>query len=441
MKQYITQFNKSDTLGVVSLYPKKGEVYSAGKSGIASFAKNIVNNLTCKAVVFTNKEERPNVYKENNALVDRCFKKNTVEMWINIFNELKKFNNIKTLLVQFDFALYGDIAVSILIIPFLFILRVLGYKTHIVVHSVVADVNRLKGHLGLTDTPLDAVKIVILNSVFRLFYILIGLLTTKVIVNESALVPLLTPYIASNKIEAISHGVDTTLQMHTKAEARKALGILENEQIVLFFGFVNWFKGADIAAKAFKNVSTLNGKPTRLIMAGGKSATLHKKEYYRSYFKKVLNTVHSSNKTTLTGYVSEEMVNLYFSACDLVVFPYRYFHSASGVLAQTLAYKKPFIVSKALSGLFDEPEWKKTLAQFDLDPADIIFDNTTESITNRAEIVLANGIKQKLAKITEYMGKKRAYPFAAKHYQDILFAENKKPALSLDLNLLGNRVF
>ncbi len=460
MKQLIQKYNHQDTLLMISLYPKKGELYSAGTSGVASYGKNVVKNMKRKVVVLANIDDtqvpsprrshgfsarggsarhRPrcfkaDVYEEDNALIIRCFKRNNSLMWLSIANELIKFNAIKNVLVQLDFAVYGGIITTSLVLPFLAILRILGYKTSITMHHVVTDIFKLKGHVGLGDGILDKIKALFYNSVFHLFYLLLGLVSNKIIVLEEVLKTKLNSVIPNGKVTVIPHGVDSELTSIPKEEARKELSITNGDFVVLFFGFVNWFKGADFFVDAFGDTQKLLGKKVRFIIAGGKSPTMQDKPFYQKYFASVLEKIYSSKNVSITGYVPQKKIGTYFSAADLVVLPYRNFMTASGVFSLVFSYKKPFIVSSELGEMFEETDFKRAFESTGLKKDDVIFTLNKKSCLAVTENVLKDGLKPKMRNVAQIIRRERDYRNTALLYERLIFdtavAPKETPALS-----------
>lgn len=422
-KKLLAKYNQPDTLMVISLYPKKGEVYTAGESGVASYSKNVVSNLTRPVVVLANYDKKPSIYEENNTLVIRCFKSKQVGMWNQLAAEVKEFSAVKNILIQFDFSLYGSIIVSSSLLWFLFLMRIMGKKTSVVSHHVITDVTKLSGHVGLKNTFIDRIKGKIYNSVFYMFYLMLGLLVDKVFILEETLKNRLTKVIQSHKIIVTPHAVDTNLPKMSKSAARKLLGIPENEKVVMFFGFVNWFKGADFFTDAFKDTDKLLNQPARFILAGGSSPTMADKSFYQELFAKVEKNVTDSKALTMTGYVPQEMIKAYFSAADLVVFPYRYYMCASGVLSLVFSYEKPFILSNNLSEMLESPDLISAMNQVDLKKSDMLFALNPEATIAATEKVLKNGLKKKMIKMAQIIGRERNFANSAMLYDSALFNE------------------
>lgn len=423
-------------IAMVSLYPKHGELYSEGTTGVASYAKNTVAHMSQQVLVVADYQTRPESYIEKNAHILRCFKRNTYFMWREMYRHIIMYPQIKDVIIQFDPALYGSIFLSGLIIPFLALFKRKRIRTYVVNHSVVTDVRRLKGHVGIGNSIFDVVKSAVYNLLFHLFYTLLGVVAHKIIVLEEPLKTKLETYVPTQKVIAIPHAVDTKLVPHTKTWARKKLGLPENDYVVLFFGFVNWFKGADIFASHFADTKKLLGRRVRFIMAGGESATLKEKEYYKAYFKSVAKHTEASKSVELTGYVPQKKISQYFSAADLVIFPYREFMCASGVLSLTFSYKKPFIISRELEPMLQSSEFASAIKEMRLKSSEITFELNKKAMIKTTEKVLKNGLKKKLITVSKLMREQRSFEKNVVIYEELLkneaLLESKARALAFE---------
>lgn len=420
----LKKFDHPETLVVVSLYPKKGEVYSSNISGIASYSKNVVDSLNRRTIVLADFYNNKDFYLEKNALVVRLFKKNTKRMWLNILNALRQLKQTKKLLIQFDFLMYGNLINSALILPFLFLAKALGYEINFVSHSVVTDVGRLSGHVGLGKGIRAVAKRLIYNSIFKTFYWIVGLIVTNILVLEDKLLKKIEPFVKKDKLHSAPHAVDSSLNRTNKKVARKKLGIKQSDQVVMFFGFVNWFKGTDIFARTFSKTKKILGKNTKFIIAGGKSATLSSAEHYQKFFSETLDLVYNSDNVSITGFVPQSKIKDYFAAADLVVFPYRDFMCASGVLSLAFSYQKPFIVSKPLTEMLSTEDFAESLDQVGLRAKDLTFDLTSQSLKRKTTQVLRNGLKTKIVKLSKIMRQKRSFSSKANDYDKLIFSEN-----------------
>lgn len=431
MKTLIQKFNQPDTLAMITLYPKKGETYSEGTTGVASYAKNLVTRLSRNVVVLCDYALQPNIYREQNTFVMRVFKNGHWHMWLEIFKALRNILAVKKVLLQLDFAMYGGFFNIGLSLPFLALLKLFGYESSVIMHHVVVDIAKLSGHVGLGRGSSDKLKIYLYNAAFAVFYTLLGLTTKSIIVLEEGLKQRLHRYINPHKVVVLPHAVDASLTAPNRLRARKKLGVKSDELMVLFFGFVNWFKGADFFVNSFAGKRTLNGKKVKFILAGGESATQKNRKAYQRYFQQVSASISHAKNIHLTGYVPQRQIGRYFSAADLVVFPYRDFMCASGVLSLTFSYGKPFVASTAFAKMFEGNDFKNSLKAVGLDNEEIVFPLKRKACVATVEKVLANGAKAKLVSLAELMRERRSFSNTANQLDDILFAPSSVVQKSL----------
>lgn len=426
LKQKLYQlYNQAETVAVISPYPKKGEVYSKGITGVASYSKNVVKNWPRRVLVLADAFSAvKNCYQEEQALVVRAWQAKGWQKWLQMYQALRQFPQIKKVLLHFDFSMYGNIAETSLILPFLLLLKLSGYQTTVVAHHVILDVKKLSGHLGLGKGLGSWLKSLLYTLVFRLFYFFLGQLTEQIVVLEEMLASKLRQVVAPAKITMIPHAIDTSLQTISKQEARQALGWQKNEQVLLFFGFVNWFKGADFFVDSFAQVKKLLDRPARFVIAGGKSPTMAGKGFYEDYFRQVTDSINQSAKVEMTGYVPQEKIALYFAAADLIVFPYRDLMCASGVLSLAFSYHKPLLISAELQSILQDKEVKAALKKCALKKSDLIFDLTAADLINQTTNVLADGIQAKTIAFTKLMSEQKSFAKTAILYDEALFAQD-----------------
>jgi glycosyltransferase involved in cell wall biosynthesis len=429
----IKRYNNPGTVVVVSFYPNKAETYSTGKTGVASYTKNVVKNLNRRAIVLCDIETEPEYYSEKNILVIRCFRKDDPNMWLHIWRVLRQFPQVKSVLTQYDFAMYGNPFVSSLGLILMGLLRVRGYRTIVTLHHVVDDILKLSGHVGLTNSPRDQFIGKIYNLLFHNFYRVISIVATQVVVLEESLKQKLEAIAPWVQVTAIPHGVDTNLKQVNQTLAKRRLGIPSHEPVVLFFGYMNWFKGADIFARTFARTKKILGKRLHVVMAGGESPTLQSRSYYQKFYRDVRKVADQSPHIRLTGYVPQRDIATYFSAADLVVFPYRHYMTASGVLSLAFSYQKPFIISRPLAEMFRSRDFEKSLESAELKTSEITFDLYPQAIIDMTKAVLVNGRKKKLADMAITLRQSRSYSKIAKQYSAILLDQKLvlqgKPAL------------
>jgi glycosyltransferase involved in cell wall biosynthesis len=128
----------------------------------------------------------------------------------------------------------------------------------------------------------------------------------------------------------------------SKPDALKFLGLPADASYILFFGFIRRYKGLDLLVKAMADPLLKNSK-VRLIVAG---EFYEKEEIYRKLIERQAIT---DQVLIFPDYVSNHDVKYYFSACDLVVLPYRS-ASQSGISQIAFHYGKP-VLATGVGGL------------------------------------------------------------------------------------------
>jgi glycosyltransferase involved in cell wall biosynthesis len=122
----------------------------------------------------------------------------------------------------------------------------------------------------------------------------------------------------------------------------------------------------------------------------------------------------------LTGFVKEEDIPLYFSASDVVVLPYRTLMSASGPLSIAFSFNKPFLVSKALAGMFETEDIKEALSKLGIDKNDLIFEE--KDIQSKIKRIKEDKrFKNKLEELSKILAQKRNWEEISKAYYETIF--------------------
>lgn len=125
----------------------------------------------------------------------------------------------------------------------------------------------------------------------------------------------------------------------SKEEARKKLGIDENDKIILFFGFIRKYKGLDMLLEAFKILKEKQSIPNlKLLIAG---------EFYddKKNYSSLLNDSKIKESLILhTHFIHDNEVKYYLCAADCVIQPYRS-ATQSGVTPLAYHFEIPMIVT------------------------------------------------------------------------------------------------
>lgn len=434
MNRLVNGYNNQNSILVISSYPEEGVKYSGKVCAVGGYAKNTLfslneyfkeNQENRKIVVLTLKTGKEEMYVENGILVWRIFERNNPLSYLNLIKAIFKFRLIKDILVEFEFASFGD-AKTTLFIPFILLfLWVKGKSTILVLHQVLADLSLLTGHLGWKKT---SIKVSIYNRLLQFFLFLLILPVKKVIVLEEMLKKRLVAMIGfEKKIVVIPHGIDKWLKLPSGKIARNKLNIQKNEFVLLYFGYLAWYKGVDFLIKAIAgHKGTIAGKKIRLIIAGGESVTQKTKIHYRKFIDYIDALTNHSTQITITGFVPEQDISRYFSAADLVVLPYRVFMSSSGPLSLTATFNKPFIISSALEGYFESQDFLNCLKESSLKKEDLMFDLNDAKFIQKLKVVMEPKRLSSLSMFSKLLAQKRGFNSLAPVYADLLNNNRQK---------------
>jgi D-inositol-3-phosphate glycosyltransferase len=122
-----------------------------------------------------------------------------------------------------------------------------------------------------------------------------------------------------------------------KQEAKRKLGLDENCNYLLFFGFIRKYKGLTLLLNSFALLQQSNPN-LKLIVAG---------EFYENsepYLEQIKNLGLTDNVILRTDFIPNNEVGVYFSAADLVVQTY-ISATQSGVTQIAYYYNKPMLVT------------------------------------------------------------------------------------------------
>ena len=123
----------------------------------------------------------------------------------------------------------------------------------------------------------------------------------------------------------------------SKDEARKKLGLLSSEKIILFFGFIRKYKGLDILLEAMADERIKNAG-IKLIVAG---------EFYedKNQYADLIDSLGIKGQLILkTDFIPDSEVRNYLCAADAVIQPYRN-ATQSGVTPLAYHFEKPMVVT------------------------------------------------------------------------------------------------
>ena len=124
--------------------------------------------------------------------------------------------------------------------------------------------------------------------------------------------------------------------LQNKLSMRSKLGIPAEAKLCLFFGFIRKYKGLDLLLRAMKELNESDEK-VHLLVAG---------EFYdgEEGYLNIIKNLNLKNIHMHTDFIPNDRVSDYFSACDLVVQPYKT-ATQSGVSQVAYHFEKPMVVT------------------------------------------------------------------------------------------------
>jgi glycosyltransferase involved in cell wall biosynthesis len=191
----------------------------------------------------------------------------------------------------------------------------------------------------------------IIRIAFRYIFTLFSLGSNKIIVHEEFQKGQLVEEhnISTEKISIIPHGIPENVEV--LLGAKKKLG-LENKKVFLYMGFAAKYKGLPELFNVYKKyISLPENKDTVLIIGAGMAPRLENDAEYKIWYQDLKNKYESLGEfVRFVGFIPNNEIALYYSACDAVLFPYTRRLAASGPMAIAIGYDKDIIISNILQG-------------------------------------------------------------------------------------------
>ncbi len=127
----------------------------------------------------------------------------------------------------------------------------------------------------------------------------------------------------------------------TPAQAKRRLGIKDNERTILFFGYIVPYKGLDFLIEAFRSVVAKNAD-YRLIIAGNPKPEAEK--YWDDVRRMIRGHSLQQRLIERIEFIPDAETELYFKAADVLTLPYTYIYQ-SGILFLAYRFGLPVIAT------------------------------------------------------------------------------------------------
>ncbi len=432
---HINKFNTQDSVLVVSSFPQKGQTYDPKALAVAPFTKNkldaiskqaYTSGLPIKFVILADiLGDKPFSYQENNHLVIRCWKRNNLNVWLNLQKIVNLFPRAKVMVIEHEFGIFGLKHLITAQFPlFLLVNKLKGLRINLILHQVVFDLKQLSGHLQL---PPNSPKIKIFNKLLRFNYFLFGQLSNHIIVFDNSLKNKLGKYVNPSKITSLSLA-NTPIKLSSKAKLRHKLHLEKDTFYLLFLGYITWYKGADLLVTTFNKIkSQLNHKKKiKLLFAGGQSSSLQIDTKYLRWLQKLNRQMAKNPNIITTGVLDEKSLFEYAKAADLMIMPYRLLMSASGPFTIAQSTHMPVLLSNHLKGIVESPDFSASLSESQLIPADLFYKNPKE-LTKKINLSIENPkFLLSLSRFMKNLSLKRTTTKQAHQYLSIFRKDNRQ---------------
>ncbi len=413
---------------VISAYPPKGSLYGHTMTGAASYTKNTLlqlkKHLKGKIVVLAEAEGEREAYSEDGIEVRRFWKRGKINLYWEILRAIYNERDIKDVLFAFEWSMFSDKRWHLAFVPVMIAaMRLMGKRVFFISHAVLLDADSVAGQVGAKK---GSMKTKLLSLALKSYYWLTVFASSYMVLFEEGLrQELIKLTRKKNKLVTIPHGVDEVEDIMHRQKARKKLGF-EDELVLMYFGFLIWYKGADwLVGTVSRYLEKNPDQRIRLLIAGGENPRFKEDKQYRAMIKDIHTKVRKHrDKITITGFVPESDFSLYFAASDVLVMPYRAFVSSSGPLSWAFSYGKPVVLSDELRGYFVTEDMKEGLQASGLIADNMIFPLTDEGFENLITRLNDKRLIRKLANYSEIIRNKRSWKHTGEKYVQLIGGKN-----------------
>lgn len=212
-------------------------------------------------------------------------------------------------------------------VPLMLYYKLLGKMVVLTVHNVNARTR------DLNDSFFNRLTLTIQYRLIKHFFVHTELMRKELEKEFGVPAGLITviPFGINNAIP------DTNL---TSAEARRRLGILKSERVLLFYGHIAPYKGLEYLLNAFKQVAA-RSSDYRLIIAG-KPKNCEK--YWSDLQVLMEGEIIRGKILQIIKHIPDDETEVYLKAADVLVLPYRHIYQ-SGVLFLGYNFGLPVIAT------------------------------------------------------------------------------------------------
>jgi D-inositol-3-phosphate glycosyltransferase len=156
--------------------------------------------------------------------------------------------------------------------------------------------------------------------------------------------------VESGMVTVIPFGINNAVPNTrlTRSDAKRKLGIREDEKAILFFGHIAPYKGLEYLVAAFRRIPFQHNN-YRLIIAGRPKNC---EKYWNAIWEDIQGEIQSGRILLRPDFIPDDETEVYFKAADVAVLPYRHIYQ-SGVLFLAHSFGLP-VIAADVGSLKDE---------------------------------------------------------------------------------------
>jgi D-inositol-3-phosphate glycosyltransferase len=175
--------------------------------------------------------------------------------------------------------------------------------------------------------------------------------------------------VSADRASVIPFGINNSVPNTdlTATQAKKHLGVRENEKAILFFGRIKPYKGLEYLIAAFQKLARRSSDYRLIIVGRLEEGCEH---YWESMQKEIQEYFEAGRVTLRIEFIPDSEIEVYFKASDVLILPYKEIFQ-SGVIFLGYSFGLPAIIADVGSLKDDVVEGKNGFVFCPEDPNDL----------------------------------------------------------------------
>ncbi len=331
---------------LISPYPH-GKNRHVGGGGLAAYSAFFAESLAKRGLNVVVLAERTgyrdgDVSSTNEIEVRKCWRKGSFASFDILRGVLK--SNAEIVHLQHEFFVMGGAASAIQAPILLFLCRLARRKVVVTLHGVIGnstlDARFLSmNFMGVPPRIARLANRAVTTSMVWLSHI--------VLVHDAKFRQILATEFQADqrKVVVLPHPVFGRVDAIPASVARRNLGLDPGAFVLGYIGFITGYKGIEVLIRSL-DLLREDATLLRLLFAGSPHPRFQKNPSYESYIRNLNSELDRlGQRVVRIGFVPEEDLPAFFSACDALVFPYTVGISSSGPVHLGFAYRRPCLAS------------------------------------------------------------------------------------------------